>query len=36
MKSAGALLLNLNASDASSSKLQKILEIAFNVTLSPH
>jgi len=36
MKSAGALLLNLNASDASSSKLQKILETAFNVTLSPH
>jgi DNA-binding NtrC family response regulator len=36
MKSAGALLLNLGASDALSGKLQEILESAFNVTLSSH
>jgi len=36
MKSAGVLLLNLSGSDTPSSKLQKILETAFNVTLFPH
>lgn len=36
MKSAGVLLLNLSGSDTLSSKLQKILDTAFNVTLSPH
>ena len=36
MKSAGALLLDLSGSDTLSSKLQRILETAFTVTLSPH
>src|SRR5215213_142917 len=36
MKSAGALLLDLSGSDTLSSKLQKILETAFTITLSPH
>lgn len=35
MKSAGALLLDLNGSSSLSSKLQRILETAFTVTLSP-
>jgi DNA-binding NtrC family response regulator len=35
MKSAGALLLNLSGSTTLSSKLQKILETAFTITLSP-
>jgi DNA-binding NtrC family response regulator len=36
MKSAGALLLDLSGSNTLSSKLQKILETAFTITLSPH
>lgn len=36
MKSAGALLLDLSGSTTLSSKLQKILETAFTITLSPH
>jgi two-component system, NtrC family, response regulator GlrR len=36
MKSAGALLLDLSGSNTLSTKLQKILETAFTITLSPH
>jgi hypothetical protein len=36
MKSAGALLLDLSGSNTLSSKLQKILETAFTITLPPH
>jgi DNA-binding NtrC family response regulator len=36
MKSAGALLLDLSGSTTLSSKLQKILETACTITLSPH
>jgi DNA-binding NtrC family response regulator len=36
MKSAGALLLDLSGSNTLSSKLQKILETACTITLSPH
>jgi DNA-binding NtrC family response regulator len=35
MKSAGALLLDLSGSNTLSSKLQRILETAFTITLSP-
>jgi len=35
MKSAGALLLDLGGSSSLSSKLQRILETAFTITLSP-
>src|SRR6185503_17096456 len=36
MKSAGALLLDLSGSNTLSIKLQKILETAFTITLSPY
>jgi DNA-binding NtrC family response regulator len=36
MKSAGALLLDLSGSNTLSTKLQKILETAFTITLPPH